>query len=109
VALEHRHFLYASDESSSMECKSSDELHPIEPVNVDQGCQSCAAPLVRVHVRRRRRLGKVWRDNPLQIFTFPHNFTRDQSLAFCTHNNGTLLFWDGAAEYELVQSRCPSG
>jgi hypothetical protein len=39
IAIEHRGFLYSQDESSSITCRSKNDLYPIEPINMDQGCK----------------------------------------------------------------------
>jgi hypothetical protein len=40
IAIEHRRFIYSNDESSSITCRSKNDIHPIEPINIDQGCKN---------------------------------------------------------------------
>jgi len=39
IAIEHRGFLYSQDESSSITCRSKNDLYPIQLINIDQGCK----------------------------------------------------------------------
>ena len=39
VAIEHRGYLYSDDETSSITCRSKDDLLSIEPIPIDQGCK----------------------------------------------------------------------
>jgi len=47
--------------------------------------------------------GIHWIENPLRYFTFPTNLTRNQSITFCSNNNGTLMYWANLAEREIFQ------
>jgi hypothetical protein len=48
-------------------------------------------------------LGKHWVENRLKYFTFPWNMTRDQSLTFCSNNNGTLMYWANSTEENILR------
>jgi hypothetical protein len=48
-------------------------------------------------------LGKHWAGNSLKSFTFPWISTRDQALAFCLNNNGTLMYWSNSSEQAILQ------
>ncbi len=47
--------------------------------------------------------GKYWTENRLKYFTFPTNLTRNQSLTFCSNNNGTLMYWANLTEQGIFQ------
>jgi hypothetical protein len=55
-------------------------------------------------INKKKRLGKTWFENRLKYFTFPWNMTRDESLTFCSNNNGTLMYWSNQTEQDILQS-----
>ncbi|CAF1452722.1 unnamed protein product, partial [Adineta ricciae] len=85
IAIEHRQYLYSQEQPSSITCRSKTDLYPIRPVEIDQGW-------------------KHWTGNRLKYFTFPHNYTREQSLAFCSNNNATLMYWANSTEQTILQN-----
>jgi len=40
IAIEHRAFLYSQNQSSSITCRSKNDLYSIQPINIDQGCKN---------------------------------------------------------------------
>ena len=101
VAIEHRRYIYNQDQTSSITCRGATELQPIQPLEIDQGCRAGFSwDLISVV----SRLGKRWSKNALKYFTFPINFTRNQSLSFCSNNNGTLMYWSDLIEQGAFQS-----
>jgi hypothetical protein len=48
--------------------------------------------------------GIHWTESRLNYFTFPQNFTRNQSITFCSNNNGVLMYWANLTEQEIFQS-----
>jgi len=40
IAIEHRGYLYTQDQSSSITCRSKNDLYSIQPINIDQGCMT---------------------------------------------------------------------
>ncbi|CAF4100035.1 unnamed protein product, partial [Adineta steineri] len=85
IAIEHRGFLYPQDESSSITCRSKNDLYSIEPINIDLGW-------------------KTWSENRLKYFTTPSNMTRNDALTFCLNNNGTLMYWANQTEQNILQN-----
>ncbi|UJR20328.1 hypothetical protein I4U23_023459 [Adineta vaga] len=84
IAVEHRQYLYSQERTSSITCRSKTDLYPIRPIEIDLGW-------------------KHWKENRLKYFTFPHNFTREQSLDFCSKNNATLMYWSNSTEQMILQ------
>jgi hypothetical protein len=39
IAIEQRGYLYSQNQSSSITCRSKNDLYSIEPINIDQGCK----------------------------------------------------------------------
>lgn len=101
VAIEHRGYLYNQDQTSSITCRSQIELDSIQPLEIDQGCTRDYR--LNNHGLPFFLLGKHWPKNALNYFTYPNNFTRNQSMSFCANNNGTLMYWADLNEQDAFQ------
>lgn len=39
IAIEHRGYLYSQNRTSSITCRSKNDLYSIQPINIDHGCK----------------------------------------------------------------------